>query len=172
MGIKQVLSNVQILFLPLTDNFLACIRLKISTKESRCRTGGWNWLCHDLQHTTVLPSRNSFGMFSYLCLPPSGSGEILFLPGCLSVSLCVGSITWKRLSSNHKTLYKYQSAWDDVQSARMATPPFFTFWVISLWTLCIKKSCPLYNLKTTSAIFTKLHTNINQHEMTCIMQEW
>ena len=29
------------------------------------------------------------------------------------------------------------------------------------------KSCPLYNLKTTQAIFTKLNTNINQYEMTC-----
>ena len=34
------------------------------------------------------------------------------------------------------------------------------------------KSCPLYNFKTAQALFTKLYTNINQHEMTCRVQEW
>ena len=34
------------------------------------------------------------------------------------------------------------------------------------------KSCPLYNLKTAQALFRKLYTNINQHELTCRVQEW
>ena len=39
--------------------------------------------------------------------------------------------------------------------------------------LCVcHKSCPLHNLKTAQAIFTKLYTNINQHEMTWRVQEW
>ena len=61
-----------------------------------------------------------------LCLPPSGSGDILFFPGVrpsLRPSVC-------------------------------------------------HKSCPLYNLKTAQALFRKLYTNINQHEMTCRVQEW
>ena len=38
--------------------------------------------------------------------------------------------------------------------------------------VCLSQTCPLYNLKTTYAIFTKLYTNINEHEMTCRVQEW
>ena len=34
------------------------------------------------------------------------------------------------------------------------------------------KSCLLYNLKTAWALFAKLYTNINQHEITCRVQEW
>ena len=33
------------------------------------------------------------------------------------------------------------------------------------------ESCPLCNLKTPEAIFTKLHTNVNQHKTTCRVQE-
>ena len=67
--------------------------------------------------------------YAFLCLPPLGSGDILFFHGRLSIcpSVC--------LSVCHK-------------------------------------SCPLYNLKTAEAILKKLYTNINQHEMTCRVQEW
>ena len=124
----------------------------------------------------------------FLCLPPSGSGDILFFPWrpsvCLSVRLSVTnrvrsitrkplklysrnfiqisiSMRWRaecknsnfafytfwvislgtlfitkivsalllenRLSCIHITLYKYQSAWYDVQSARMVTLLFILF---------------------------------------------
>ena len=47
-------------------------------------------------------------------------------------TLCIKKIVFaleleNRLSYIHKTLYKYQSAWDEVQSARMVTLPFILF---------------------------------------------
>ena len=35
----------------------------------------------------------------------------------------------------------------------------------------VTKLCPLYNVQTIQDIIMKLHRNINQHWMTCIVQE-
>ena len=59
-----------------------------------------------------------------------------------------------------------------MQSARMVTLPFILFELFPFELCASQKLCPLYNLKTIQAIFTKLYTNINQHEMTCRVQEW
>ena len=53
-----------------------------------------------------------------------------------------------------------------MQSARMVTLPFILFELFSFELCASQKLCPLYNLKTTQAIFTKLYTNINKHKMT------
>ena len=42
----------------------------------------------------------------------------------------------------------YQSALDDVQSARMVTLPFILFELFSLELCASQKPCPLNNLKT------------------------
>ena len=52
------------------------------------------------------------------------------------------------LSYIHETLLKYQSAWDDMQSARMVILPFILFELFSLERCASQKPCPLYNLKT------------------------
>ena len=49
----------------------------------------------------------------------------------------------------------------------MVTLPFIVFELFPFELCASEKSCPLYNLKTTYAIFTKPYTNINQHEMAC-----
>ena len=58
-----------------------------------------------------------------------------------------------------------------MQSVRMVTLPFILFELFPLELCASQKLCLLYNLKTAYAIFTKLYTNINQHEMTCRVQE-
>ena len=55
----------------------------------------------------------------------------------------------------HKTSYKYQSTLDDMQSTRTIT---LSVTLLELFPFdSVTKSCPLYNLKTVQAIFTKLH---------------
>ena len=54
----------------------------------------------------------------------------------------------------------------------MVTLPFILFELYPFELCASQKWCSLYNLKTTLAIFTKLYTNINQHEMKCRVQEW
>ena len=102
---------------------------------------------HEIISTVILlPSAES------LCLPPLGSGDILFFPGRPSVCLSqiVSALQLKnRLSSIHETLYNYQSAWDDVQSARMVTLPFILLELLPFELCASQKSCPLYKLKTT-----------------------
>ena len=49
----------------------------------------------------------------------------------------------------HETLYKYQSALDVVQNARMVTLPFILFELFPLELCASQKPCPLDNLKTT-----------------------
>ena len=48
----------------------------------------------------------------------------------------------------HETLYRYQLAWDDVQSARKVTLPFILLELFSLELCPSQKPCPLYNFKT------------------------
>ena len=57
-----------------------------------------------------------------------------------------------------------------MQSARMVTLPFTLFELFPFDFCASQKLCPLYNLKTAEALFTKLYTNINQHDMTCRVQ--
>ena len=58
-----------------------------------------------------------------------------------------------------------------MQSARRVILPVILFELFPLELYASQKLCPLYNLKTAYAIFTKLYTNINQHEMMCRVQE-
>ena len=58
-----------------------------------------------------------------------------------------------------------------MQSARMVTLPFILFELFPMELCAAQKSCPLYNLKIAQAIFTKLYTNINKHDMTRRVQE-
>ena len=54
----------------------------------------------------------------------------------------------------------------------MVTLSFILYELIPLELCASQKSRPFYNLKTPEAIFTKLYSNINQHEMACRVQEW
>ena len=88
-----------------------------------------SFLCSNLQRA-----------ITELCLPPFRVGRHIVFPGRPSVCLSqIVSALENRLSSIHETLYKYQSAWDDVQSARMVTLPFILFDLFPFWTLCITK---------------------------------
>ena len=61
----------------------------------------------------------------------------------------VRTITGKPFKlSLQKTSYEYQSTLDEVQSARIRGLVFIRFLVITLGSLSITRSCPLYNLKT------------------------
>ena len=90
----------------------------------------------------------------------------------------VRSITWKpfKLSSSN-------FIWISTNIRRHAecknhNSCFYIFWVTSLGTLSVTKSCPLYNLKTIQAIFTKLHINIirrhaeHKNHKSCINTFW
>ena len=83
--------------------------------------------------------------------PPSGSGYILFFPGrpsvCLSVTNRVRSITWTPLKLNSRNFIQTSISMRWRAECKNNNSVFYTFWIISLGTLCITKSCPLYNLK-------------------------
>ena len=67
----------------------------------------------------------------------------------LSITKIVSALELENhLSYIHETLYKYQSAWDDVQSARMVTLPFILFELFPFELCESQKSCPLYHLRT------------------------
>ena len=128
---------------------------------------------------------NNPSLIDKLCLPPLGSGDILFSPGvrlsvhlsvrlsvCLSVTNCVRSVTWKPLKLYSRNFIQISISIRWRAECMNGNSAFSTFWVISFELCASQKSCRLYNLKTTQAIFTKLYTNINQHEMMCRVQEW
>ena len=145
---------------------------------------GWSIVCIEGSQVIISKkycisfSEDWFGLSKLHCevfmsTPFKVRRQIVFPRASVCLSQIVAALNLEnRLSSIHETLYKYQSAWDDMQSARMLTLPFILFELFPFELCASQKSYPLYNWKTTRAIFTKLYTNINQHEMTCRVLKW
>ena len=87
----------------------------------------------------------------YLCLPPVRVGRHIVFPGasvrlsvCLSVRLSVTnpvcSITWKPLKLYSGNFIHISISMRWLAECKNGNSAFYTFWVISLWTLCFTKT--------------------------------
>ena len=118
----------------------------------------------------------------FMSPPPLGVGDILFSPGRLSVRPSVRpSVCLSACLTNTHFFFTYcfppGVCLSLCLSVRPSVRPFVRPSVclpaclsVSL-PVCLSHSCPLYNLKTVQAIFTKLLININQHQTTCRAQK-
>ena len=96
--------------------------------------------------------------WSCVFLPPLGQGDILFLPRASVYHKIMSALQLETCSGYLQKLHvNINQQFSPCAECKNHNSCIFTLWIISLGTLSITKTCPLYNLKTSRYLHKTLY---------------